>query len=103
MDAKNEKAGDTPRTDAATEKDAHVLTQFAYHDFVDGDFARGLERENAELARDKAILDFLCDKSRVYFIHVSAQPSGDTIFYDAPTKFRETMLEAMQPQPARKD
>lgn len=35
----------TPRTEAVTETDSHVLTQFAYHDFVDGDFARGLERE----------------------------------------------------------
>ena len=40
---------DTPRTDGNAEVNYSVLTQYDFRDFVDGDFARELERENAGL------------------------------------------------------
>lgn len=132
MDAKNEKvASDTPRVDAAcgfilesTEEHNQSFEVLDGGGYVRADFARQVERENAELARDKARLDWLDSKPEQgvnTLAHESAGRRGHAYVnkrwierdggkhaewdhFHAPTvRAAIDAAMAMQPQPARKD
>lgn len=98
MDAKNEKVvSDTPRTDALFSNDNR------FYATVDAkELCAALEKENAELARDKARLDwyFSWNKKPESFVRDYLRGTREQVTL---TEWRAIIDAAMQPQPARKD